>query len=111
MTIEQFIEQTKDMPRNTIIMAYDSKVENVTEITKLLFTPFKYNIPAKLEICTNNTNDATDDAMAMIDPMTIMTMDVKEACEHGTALDVHCCNCHSGFLFTPNECVCFHDDD
>lgn len=20
-------------------------------------------------------------------------------CEHGTALDVHCCNCHSGYIF------------
>lgn len=26
-----------------------------------------------------------------------------EVCEHGTALDVHCCNCHSGFLFDPNH--------
>lgn len=26
-------------------------------------------------------------------------------CEHGTALDVHCCNCHSGFIFDPDhEC-------
>ncbi len=26
-------------------------------------------------------------------------------CEHGTALDVHCCNCHSGFIFDRNhEC-------
>lgn len=27
-------------------------------------------------------------------------------CEHGTAMDVHCCNCHSGFLFDINSCVC-----
>lgn len=27
-------------------------------------------------------------------------------CEHGTAMDVHCCNCHSGFLFDANSCVC-----
>jgi hypothetical protein len=27
-------------------------------------------------------------------------------CEHGTAMDVHCCNCHSGFLFDVNSCVC-----
>lgn len=20
-------------------------------------------------------------------------------CKHGTAMDVHCCNCHSGFIF------------
>jgi hypothetical protein len=28
-------------------------------------------------------------------------------CEHGTAMDVHCCNCHSGFLFkSTDECTC-----
>ena len=35
-------------------------------------------------------------------------------CEHGTALDVHCCGegglpypgCHSGFLFNPESCRC-----
>lgn len=27
-------------------------------------------------------------------------------CEHGTALDVHCCNCHGGFLFDASSCVC-----
>ena len=26
-------------------------------------------------------------------------------CEHGTAMDVHCCNCHSGFIFD-NYHVC-----
>src|SRR4249920_1833933 len=27
-------------------------------------------------------------------------------CEHGTAMDVHCCNCHSGFIFDLNhECL------
>lgn len=26
-------------------------------------------------------------------------------CEHGTAMDVHCCNCHSGFIFDrDHEC-------
>jgi len=29
-------------------------------------------------------------------------------CKHGTALDVHCCNCHSGFLFDIDSCVCFN---
>lgn len=28
-------------------------------------------------------------------------------CEHGTASDVHCCGCHSGFLFDSRKCVCF----
>lgn len=27
-------------------------------------------------------------------------------CEHGTAMDVHCCNCHGGFLFDSRSCVC-----
>lgn len=27
-------------------------------------------------------------------------------CEHGTAMDVHCCNCHGGFLFDTSRCVC-----
>lgn len=27
-------------------------------------------------------------------------------CQHGRALDVHCCNCHSGFLFDAGSCVC-----
>lgn len=26
-------------------------------------------------------------------------------CQHGTAMDVHCCHCHSGFIFDPDhEC-------
>lgn len=32
-------------------------------------------------------------------------------CEHGTAMDVHCCNCHSGFLFDSTACVCECDDE
>lgn len=31
-------------------------------------------------------------------------------CEHGHAMDVHCCGCHSGFLFTPEECTCLNPD-
>lgn len=27
-------------------------------------------------------------------------------CQHGVAMDVHCCNCHSGFQFDPVYCVC-----
>jgi len=27
-------------------------------------------------------------------------------CAHGTAMDVHCCNCHGGFLFDALSCVC-----
>jgi hypothetical protein len=32
-------------------------------------------------------------------------------CEHGTAMDVHCCNCHSGFLFDITQCVCDNQPD
>lgn len=32
-------------------------------------------------------------------------------CEHGTAMDVHCCNCHSGFLFDADSCVCVSYDE
>jgi hypothetical protein len=32
-------------------------------------------------------------------------------CEHGTAMDVHCCNCHSGFVFDmAHECPPSMDD-
>jgi len=31
-------------------------------------------------------------------------------CEHGIAVDVHCCNCHNGFLFDASSCVCAFDD-
>jgi len=38
-----------------------------------------------------------------------MDIHINEAgdavCEHGTAVDVHCCNCHSGFVFDmAHEC-------
>lgn len=31
-----------------------------------------------------------------------------QVCSHGVAMDVHCCGCHSGFLFDPDSCVCMH---
>ena len=32
-------------------------------------------------------------------------------CKHGVAMDVHCCNCHSGFIFDMNhECPEARDD-
>ena len=34
------------------------------------------------------------------------TLGPDHVCKHGTAMDVHCCNCHSGFLFSPGQCVC-----
>jgi hypothetical protein len=38
-------------------------------------------------------------------------MNQDEVCEHGTAMDVHCCGCHSGFLFSLEECTCLATDD
>ncbi len=35
-----------------------------------------------------------------------MTTDGDSACGHGTAWDVHCCGCHSGFLFDIMTCSC-----
>lgn len=30
---------------------------------------------------------------------------VDAVCEHGVAMDVHCCNCHTGFIFdVTHEC-------
>lgn len=29
-----------------------------------------------------------------------------ETCQHGLAWDMHCCDCHSGFLFFPEYCTC-----
>ena len=33
-----------------------------------------------------------------------MTEDI--VCEHGVSMDVHCCGCHSGFLFDVMACTC-----
>lgn len=40
-------------------------------------------------------------------PLFAQTPDGDWVCEHGTASDVHCCGCHSGFLFDSRKCVCF----
>jgi hypothetical protein len=34
------------------------------------------------------------------------TLEPDAICEHGTAMDVHCCNCHGGFLFDSDACTC-----
>lgn len=31
---------------------------------------------------------------------------VDMVCSHGVAMDVHCCGCHSGFLFDSAKCIC-----
>jgi hypothetical protein len=38
--------------------------------------------------------------------MRVIGTEADVTCEHGTAMDVHCCNCHSGFLFAINDCHC-----
>lgn len=39
-------------------------------------------------------------------PGTTRLPDGGIVCQHGTAMDVHCCGCHSGFLFDAATCVC-----
>jgi DNA-binding NarL/FixJ family response regulator len=36
----------------------------------------------------------------------VSVLNEDPVCEHGTALDVHCCGCHSGFLFEGMRCTC-----
>jgi hypothetical protein len=38
----------------------------------------------------------------------VVTTDM--VCKHGHAWDVHCCLCHSGFLFDANDCTCLDAD-
>ena len=38
--------------------------------------------------------------------MIVRIVEGVPVCEHGTAVDVHCCNCHSGFLFDVENCTC-----
>lgn len=28
-----------------------------------------------------------------------LPLNADQVCKHGVAMDVHCCNCHSGFIF------------
>ncbi len=30
----------------------------------------------------------------------------EAVCKHGVAMDLHCCGCHSGFLFDASTCMC-----
>lgn len=39
-------------------------------------------------------------------PVCPTSMEADATCEHGTAMDVHCCNCHGGLLFDSASCVC-----
>ncbi len=45
-------------------------------------------------------------AASLAPPQEEEQMKDEHVCEHGMAMDVHCCNCHSGFLFDVNSCVC-----
>lgn len=43
--------------------------------------------------------------LSAFDAIAAMKTERDATCEHGTALDVHCCNCHSGFIFdAEHEC-------
>jgi hypothetical protein len=46
--------------------------------------------------------DAIDAGELVITPV---ASEVEVVCEHGTAMDVHCCDCHSGFLFDSTPTV------
>ena len=48
----------------------------------------------------------------MNDQLTVTRDDVgDDVCQHGTAMDVHCCGCHSGFLFDLESCTCLDGED
>lgn len=34
----------------------------------------------------------------------------EATCSHGVAWDVHCCGCHSGFLFDAMACTCLNGE-
>lgn len=41
----------------------------------------------------------------MADAAPVAQPEPDHVCEHGTAMDVHCCHCHSGFIFDKDhEC-------
>ena len=44
------------------------------------------------------------------DPEFAIDKDGNWMCKHGVSSDIHCCNCHSGFLFFPDNCVCGKDE-
>ncbi len=46
--------------------------------------------------------------MRIVEPIWRKT-EVGVVCQHGTEIDVHCCGCHSGFLFFPENCRCLTD--
>jgi hypothetical protein len=49
--------------------------------------------------------DAIDRGDLVITPAPTRNDHGDYVCEHGTAMDVHCCGCHSGFVFERNhEC-------
>lgn len=60
-------------------------IEEQEQLTDLLYPSPR----AKVDIPTDPTKTATPQDMAQDEP----------ACKHGIAMDVHCCNCHSGFIF------------
>jgi hypothetical protein len=55
------------------------------------------------ERCRTQPFDLCADGARLISAAVVDAAD--HVCEHGTAMDVHCCNCHSGFIFDrDHEC-------
>jgi hypothetical protein len=74
----------------------------VSEASEIMTIVYAGNFPAGIEsflIRADRALKATPPA-----PPATQTEDI--VCRHGTAMDVHCCNCHSGFLFDIDSCVC-----
>jgi hypothetical protein len=53
----------------------------------------------------------TADAQPQDEQKTREELPPDVVCEHGTAMDVHCCGCHGGFLFDIMTCKCWRGDD
>jgi hypothetical protein len=51
---------------------------------------------------TGSTANTTPEPRSMF----TQNLDGDWVCEHGTASDIHCCGCHSGFIFDRTKCTC-----
>lgn len=72
--------------------------EKATATTQWMNNPDALPVPvhsADVRMALNWCADELEAALA-----------AEPTCQHGKALDVHCCGCHSGFLFDPSTCVC-----
>ncbi len=61
--------------------------------------------PAPLPAVPEPTGNNFPDALKQAVRAARREREPDVVCEHGTAMDVHCCNCHSGFIFDfSHEC-------